>query len=237
MKSGEIGRILFGAGGLIIGMLIGVAVTDRGDDSQKALHEDMAATRSAAEGVGDRVGQLEERLSGVEATLARLEEGAGSLSDKLDATGQGLVEKLDAQASAGQDALNAALQDMGRRIDAVAAAPAPQPGAESAEEAAASDPAVMEKDEADAGEAAGEDDADGLSVGHAQVFEDGKIRVFLSGLTEGSYDRKARLAVNGFEMKSLRAKDTLPVRVEDKDCTLTLDAIRDDKAQISVDCQ
>ncbi|WP_118133511.1 hypothetical protein [Oceanicella sp. SM1341] len=242
MKSGEIGRILFGAGGLIIGMLVGVAVTDSGSDTEEALREELAATRAAAESAGERVGGMEGRLTGLEEAMARIEEGAGTLSDKIDATSQGLAEKLEAGASAGQDALNAAMEDIGRRIDAVTASSssssgqAPAPEGESAEDAAASDPATLEQDEADAGEAAGEDDAEGLAVGHAQYFEDGKIRVYLSGLSAGSYDRRARLAVNGFDLTSMRAGDTMPVRYEETDCTLTLDAIKDNRAQLSVEC-
>ncbi|MEM9577935.1 MAG: hypothetical protein AAF999_13090 [Pseudomonadota bacterium] len=115
------------------------------------------------------------------------------------------------------------------------AAPAPEPTAEVAE--------ASEEDSAAASEAAPDETAEaapapvkdesGFSVGETAVFDDGAVRVFVARLD--AENGQARLSVNG-DSVALGAGEALIVSAGATDCSVALDALTSQSAELSATC-
>jgi hypothetical protein len=226
---------LWGGGGLVVGLLVGIAIAGDGREAREAARraqDEMAANvASVSEAVGridQAVADLGGRVSGIENAVAQgTEQQAGSvegLAKRLEEVGAGLdgavAELGGAVSEAGSsvtaslterlEGLRAALDTLGARAEGARTAAAPA--------AAAPEPA---------GPGAGE----AVAVGEVVAFGDGAARVFLSGV-----DREAgtaRVAINGPVATSV----ALGEAAEAGACTLTLTGFTEDGgATFSGDC-
>lgn len=74
--------------------------------------------------------------------------------------------------------------------------------------------------------------AKGLGAGETAVFDDGKVRVFVSGVTA---DGAARIAVNGLDLETVTTGTSLNVG-EQAGCTVTVDSISMGKVALGFGC-
>jgi hypothetical protein len=219
---------LWGGGGLVVGLLVGIAIAGDGREAREAarraqheMAEDVAAVSDSVGRIDRAVAELGGRVSQVETALAEVgERHAGSvegLRKRLDEVGAGLdgaVAELGGAVTELGDSvtesltdrlegLRAALGSMGGRRGDPAGAPAP-------------------------GAATGAGEA--VAIGEVIAFGDGAARVFLSGV-----DREAgtaRVAINGPSATSV----TLGEPAEAGTCTVTLTGFTETGATLEGDC-
>jgi hypothetical protein len=213
--------VLAGAGGLVVGLLIGFALSASGRSAveeqlkqqQEAVAE-LGKLEAALGAVDSRVGELGTRLGGVEGTLAALGEsqsgGLKSLTDRIDGVGTDLSGALSDIGSSVSTALSGPLDGLRAQVAALASAPPAAGG----QEAASGAPAQGEL----------------VRVGETAQFDGGAVRVFLSALDGPG--AAARVAINGSGMSLL----ALGSPVEAGNCRLTLTGVSENGATIAGDC-
>lgn len=226
--------ILAGGGalvGLVIGMLIGNAVTDRkiADGIGQAMaefervHTDTSAQATAA--VSEQIAALETVVADSQAELvgltndlgSQIKAGTDALSAKIEAGTSGVRTEIKGAAK-GQSAALALLSAKVANVSSRSQVTGSSQTAESETETVATSEAA-----ADAG----------FGIGETAVFADGNVRVFVSRLDVA--DRSARLSVNAQDMHVTAGHATV-VRHAGGTCLVGVSAISSSGAVITSDC-
>lgn len=213
--------LLAGAGGLIIGAVIGLGLGSSGRSeaeaevaAQRAIAANVGTLSQTVEGVDARIAALEARLGAVEGSVSALGETQTGRLEALGAQLQGFGAEIGGQVTSfgggladtlteRLETLKTELAAMGTRLQAPEAkeAPATEPAEKAAPAAAAptGEPATGEL----------------VLIGSAASFGDA-LSVFLSGVNAEA--GTARVAVNGPVTSVLTLGEATPAG----DCTLTL---------------
>ncbi len=222
-------NILYGIGGLAIGLIAGVLigggisetrVREAVEDATGAAHEAAQAAEAERTGamtaLGERIAALEAAVSDTASRDAALK----TLEDKMAAVEAALSESAGA-AEAQAKGLKSDIAALGAALkDAVApAAPAPAPGTEPAPAASAP--------------AADLPAPEGYAAGDTAIFSDGAFRVFVSRVDDPA--GTARLSLNG-TMHDVAAGDSASIQTGTGGCTVSLDAIDRGHATLSGSC-
>ncbi|WP_417725479.1 hypothetical protein [Salipiger sp.] len=218
---------LYGAGGIILGFIGGIAVGGATSESKinDALSRAMAPGQSAAEQAAssqqESLAALSERLTALEAAMPDAAALSEQISGAVDERLAGLGSDLSAAISKGAEDQKAALDEAMTRISS---------GLEqSAQAAAAAVASAATGKEADAG---GVSVSEPLQVGQTAVFAEGKVRAFVSRLDpQGG---SVRLMVNGKSV-ALGAGGSAPVSFDDKACSIVVMGLSDG-ATLGSDC-
>ncbi|BBU57285.1 hypothetical protein KU6B_35500 [Mameliella alba] len=230
--------LLLGAGGLVIGVLAGVAFSgsDSPADLRKVIDDTVVPAQEAAEKAakahGEQLAALQKRLDALETGLA---ENAPDMSALTAGLSKEMTTKLDdlrtklgddiAKTSAAQaETIKTSLADLSKGIEEttrVAAAAAAAP--------ADAGPDATEVPEPDSGMAS----ADALSVGDTALFADGAVRAFVSRIDPAG--GSVRLSVNG-SLVTLGAGGSTPVSMDGRDCSVTVASMSDRGVTLGSDC-
>lgn len=214
--------LLAGAGGLIVGAVIGLGLGSSGRSeaeaevaAQRAIAANVGTLSQTVEGVDARIAALEARLGAVEGSVSALDQTQTGRLEALGAQLQGFGAEIGGQVTSfgggladtlteRLETLKTELAAMGTRLQAPEAeeAPATEP-----EEKAAPAAAAAPTGEPSAGEL--------VLIGSAASFGDA-LSVFLSGVNAEA--GTARVAVNGPVTSVLTLGEATPAG----DCTLTL---------------
>jgi hypothetical protein len=216
--------ILAGAGGLILGLLIGLMIGNSGKsaleaeiESQRAALANVGTLSGTVDAVGARMSALEERLGSVEGSVTSLAETQTgrieALAQRLDGVGSelggavsGVGSSVAASLSDRFDAIRSELAAMGERMRAPASAGGAAP-------AAGGEPPAGEF----------------VRIGNTIALGEG-LRVFLSGIDEA--DGTARVAINGPTTRTLSVGETAEVGA----CTVTLNGFSEGGAVFEGGC-
>lgn len=213
--------LLAGAGGLIVGAVIGLGLGSSGRSeaeaevaAQREIAANVGALSQTVEGVDARIAALEARLGAVEGSVSALDETQTGRLEALGAQLQGFGAEIGGQvASFGgglADTLTQRLETLKTELAAVGA----RLQAPEAEDAPATEPAETAAPAAAA--PTGEPPAGELVlIGSAASFGDA-LSVFLSGVNAEA--GTARVAVNGPVTSVLTLGEATPAG----ECTLTL---------------
>ncbi|MGR3376965.1 hypothetical protein [Salipiger abyssi] len=221
--------ILYGAVGILVGFVGGIAIGSAtsqsrvGEAVSQALAPAQEASESAAASQQEALAGLGERIAALEAAISEEEDGS-DLTARLDALETGMQERLDAlseQAEAQSQAVRGALADLSGGM----------------EEAAQIAAAAVATRSGGVGNDGGGPAAEGmmvtdpLGVGETALFDEGRVRAFVSRLDpQGG---SVRLAVNG-ALVALGAGGSAPVA--GGDCSVAVMALRDGRVTLGSDC-
>lgn len=241
-------HVVFGAGGVIIGLLAGVAVGGAVSESrmaeaigqsltpaQEASAEAATSTQEALARLEERLGTLEQAVNDSKVDPDALTEGVRAstegMSAKLDEMQTALSTKISDTAKSQTEAMKTALADISSgieesaRIAASAVASAGGGGGSGSGEDASSE-AMSASETAELSEAMG--------VGQTAIFADGALRVFVSRLDAQS--GSARLSING-EPSMLGAGGTTEASVGEQTCAVSVMALTDEGVTLGSDCK
>lgn len=227
--------ILYGVGGVLIGLLGGAAIggaTSAGKMQRaldRALTPAAQAQQAEAAGTQEALATLEARLATLETAVAEAKVDPEALAASVTAGTEGLAAKLDDM----QGALGAQIADAAKAQGETVKAAMAEVSAGLAESARIAASAVVTSGE---GAAALGDDAtlsEPLGVGQTAVFADGALRVFVSRLDADA--GSARVSVNG-QTVSLGIGGTAPVTVADAECSVSVMAMTAEGVTLGTDC-
>lgn len=235
--------LMIGAGGGLVGLLLGILLTQGSDLEEIEARmikqiDERAAEQSEA--VATQFASLSEQVSGLEtamaenatagagmgeAVTAQIDGAVSTLSGQLDTVSETVTSSINesiAAASAAQSeqlssALDGHLSEIVTAVDQVTAATAPAP------ETVAETP-----------EAPAEPEIEGVRPGQTEVLMNGKARVFVSSINVD--EKSARVAVNGLSLQRLGGFEDVTFELDDKNCMLLLDDIVQGHVQMSVTC-
>ena len=224
--------ILFGAAGIVLGFLGGIAIGSATNGSkigdavsqamapaQESVASAATAQQEALAGPSDRIAALESALSESSGSGAEM---AAALKDQLESMHSDMQARLDevaAGAEAQARAMQSALADLSGGMQ------------EAAQLAAA---AVASKNGGGAGASAeGMTITDPLGVGETALFADGDVRAFVSRLDpQGG---AVRLMVNR-QMAALGAGGSTRVSMGGGTCTVAVMGLEDGRVTLGSDC-
>ncbi len=170
--------VLPAAGGVILGLLLGIAISGSGHDAEKArqketkaLAEKLAAVETSVAGLGDRIG-------GIEGALKTQGEGVAALGPKIDEVATTVTGSLDKLGGGVSEAVKSEIAGLKSELSSMASAPS----------------------------AGTEEPIEGKPVGPGAtvVFDKDKMRVFVSSIDPS--DGSARVAVNGRDLMHLKLR-------------------------------
>ncbi|MFD1342147.1 hypothetical protein [Litorisediminicola beolgyonensis] len=200
------------------------------------LSEELTPTSEATSALSDRLGALEEQLSGLSEQVAAASEPDGSaaaisaLTEEIAALSSQVQSAMSASAES-QTGVADALGTLGDQLSQIAqggGGGASSSGSDSEAEAPA-ESASASMDNGGGNSGGGE----GTRAGSTVSFADGAIRVFVSRVdSEGG---SARLAIDG-ALVTLAAGESHEIEVEGEPCSVTLDGVSGNSAQISGGC-
>lgn len=217
--------VLIGAGGLIVGVFVGLGIGGSlvGEKIDAAVARALGPLEETMQEASpaEALAAIEERISALETQLAetasRGDEMSAAAREQLDSLQATLSERIDSVVEAtGEQAteLRTAVSDI---LDSMRAPAEP---------------------EADAGDAIAAGDApsglpegESVAVGKTALFADGSVRAFVSRLG----DDTARVSVNG-ELVSLGVGQAVPVSLEGGDCVVVLQGMAEDGAVLTSNC-
>ncbi|KMK68683.1 hypothetical protein [Puniceibacterium sp. IMCC21224] len=211
---------------LIVGFALGNVTAPRGADMDAigSLIDDRLATSTEANtALSAGVDGLGDRLTAIETKMA---EGGTSALDAISSLGGSIETAIANQSGSIGDQLAA----LSESIANVPAAP-PAPKAEAAPENTQEAPEPESAESASTADDAPE--AEGFSVGQTALFDDGKTRVFVSGISADG--ASARVALNGLTLESVTAGQSLPVG-DDSGCSVTIDSISQGRVALGYGC-
>ena len=228
----EFGRtMLAGAGGLVIGVLIGMAISASGRSALEAQLAErgeaaagMAKLEAAVGAVETRVGELGGRLDGVEGRLAEFGESARARPreprgpDRRGGSGgEGSADgsKGSARTSRGRRRRSGRAFRRRCRTASRGCSRGSSPRPEAAQGAAA---------------VAAPSGGELVRVGETASFGSGTLRVFLSAFDEAA--GRARVAINGAQTRALE----LAVPVAVGDCAVMLTGFAEGGARVAGEC-
>ncbi|AUC54810.1 hypothetical protein CDO87_17245 [Sagittula sp. P11] len=241
-------HVVFGAGGVIIGLLAGVAVGGAVSESrmaeaigqsltpaQEASAEAATSTQEALARLEERLGTLEQAVNDSKVDPDALTEGVRAstegMSAKLDEMQTALSTKISDTAKSQTEAMKTALADISSGIEesariAASAVASAGGGGGSGSGGDASSEAMSASETAELSEAMG--------VGQTAIFADGALRVFVSRLDAQS--GSARLSING-EPSMLGAGGTTEASVGEQTCAVSVMALTDEGVTLGSDCK
>ena len=220
MTTNRIAAIVGGAALFILGLIIGAAISGGPSveeiDAAVAKRIDAASAAETAQigkveaGLTQLAGDLGGRLDGIAGTVDTGAKAAADLGTKIggdvQTLGQSLQGVIEKSSSEHRAALESGLAGLrGQNTAAPAAAPAAAAGAAPGAAAPAASAAPVE----------------GFGPGETAVLSDGALRVFVSGVGDGS----ARLAVNGVQTVTVAVGEGVEATAGDKACTVTVEGI------------
>ncbi len=238
--------VLYGVGGVVLGLLGGVALGNSTSESgiDAAIKRSLVPAQEAAEQAAAASAKTyQESLAGLETRLKALETGLAEnmpdlsalktdlskeMSAKIDAVGETLSKEIAKNATTQGEAIKSAIagvtdqmQESARVAAAAVAGAAPGGGGSS----------DMPKPEA--GEEGSLTVSDPTSVGKTAIFADGAVRAFVSRIDPSG--GSVRLVING-EQVNLGAGGTTKVSMEGGDCAIAVMALGDNGATLGSDC-
>lgn len=208
-----------GAGGLVVGLLLGLMFGGGGgdvDEVRQALSAEVGNVQGQVTALDAKVAELGAKLDGVSTAVG---DAASASSGQL----QALTSSLDGVKSD----LTGALGGISEKVSTAMAGNLDSLRAEVAK--------LMPARAGGGGEAAGGDGGDGTATGTSIAIAtvadfDDKLRVFVSGIDpEG---KTARVALNGTALTTL----TLDEPVEANGCSVTLTGFAENGAVIDASC-
>ncbi|WP_417207117.1 hypothetical protein [Antarctobacter sp.] len=230
--------ILYGAGGLVVGALAGVAFSgsDSSEDLRKVLGDTVVpaqeVAQKAAKSHEEQLAALQKRLDALEAGLAEnapdLTAVTAGLSKemtaKLDSLSTALGNEIAKSSAAQAETLKATLADLSAGIEKNArAAVTAMAGTDDAGPAAPAKSA-SDNDTMLAG---------ALGVGDTALFAEGAVRAFVSRIDPSG--GAVRLSVNG-GLVTLGAGGSTKVSMGRSDCTVTVEALNGQGVTLGSDC-
>lgn len=230
--------IAFGAGGAILGLLIGfLAGGPDVDELEDRLTERIrTGTAETAAAVTEKTGALEKRIAALEEALASGAEtqaaNAADMSARIEGAVSALSERIDAAAESASSgaartstevttALSGQLDALSGRLDWVARTVGTMTAGNPAPSGVAAAPA-------------GPPEIQGARVGETESLLDGQVRVFVSAVDAAA--GTARVAINGLSMTEISRRRPVRFATGAGECTLSLDAIVEGHAQMSAEC-
>lgn len=210
--------IIFGIGGLVIGVVLGYGSGTRGpamEEFQQQVTSDVAAIRTMVSedvaAVGTKIDDMAERLAAVETAVQSGADAAGGLAETLGAEIAGAAASQSSALEGGLADLRAALADL-------------VPGGEQSSEPAA----------AQVVEAGAMIETASAGVGQTAVFADGALRVFVS-LIDADADA-VRIAVNGFDTATIAVGGALTTSLDGASCDVAVLGIDGGMAELGYTC-
>lgn len=220
---------LYGAGGIVLGFISGIAIGGWTSESKisdalsAAMSPGQAAAEQSASEQSAALGALGERIAALEAAMptpgAIAEDLSSALDERLAALQSGLSDQISANAEAQTSALDEAISGLSAGLQ------------QSAQTAAAA--VVAEQTGADTSSAGGVSMANALSVGETAVFAEGKVRAFVSRLDPDG--GSARLMING-EQAVLGAGGKTRVSFDGKSCSVVVMGLNAGGVSLGADC-
>lgn len=214
--------LLAGAGGLIVGAVIGLGLGSSGRSeaeaevaAQRAIAANVGTLSQTVEGVNARIAALEARLGAVEGSVSALDETQTGRLEALGAQLQGFGAEIGGQVTSFGGGLADTLTERLETLKTELAAMGTRLQAPEAEETAATKPAEKAALAAAAAPTGEPSAGELVLIGSAASFGDA-LSVFLSGVNAEA--GTARVAVNGPVTSVLTLGEATPAG----DCTLTL---------------
>lgn len=236
--------MFIGLGALFLGVLLGNAMDRGSGTARQETSESVAALQEQVAAMGDRMASIEEAVAAGDASRAalgeRIDGAAASLSEKIDGVTSSLEASIAEAGSVQSEQFAALSESVSTAAASAAAAAASAASAGTTSVGAASAGAVAPSAAVDAvappaDEAVSEMPApEGTRAGETLALLDGAARVFVSGVDDET--GTVRVAVNGQSLATLGGTDPVTFGVDDKDCTLNLDALDRGHAKMSADC-
>ena len=227
--------LMYGAGGAVIGLLVGFLAggVDERDlarevASRVKVDEVAAAQAEQIDAVNAKIDALEATLAGLDEgqneTAAKVEEAVGTLSGQMEEVAMSVREEIASTGEVQSSALGAMITaEMAKLSDTLEGTVAAVEAPATTEEAAAPAEAEVEVE------------IDGVRVGQTEWLMDGAARVFVSGIDEDA--GTARVAVNGLGLAVLGSHEDVTFDHDGKTCTLILDGIVEGHVQVSAECE
>lgn len=218
---------LWGGGGLVIGLLLGIAIGGDGREERAAEVKRQDELSRSLASVSEKVGKLDQELDSIGTAVTGLEGKVAEVTDRQDVSLEGLSKRLEGMGKDLSVAVSGLGQEVttsvGERLDALRtnlrdlkAQANHELDRRAAERHGDHRTADAVPDAPAAGTApAGEGLA--VDIGRVVVFGDGAARVFLSGVDPQS--GSARIAVNGPEATTVELG--IPERAGICEITLT----------------
>lgn len=239
-------NVVFGVGGVLVGLLAGVAVGGAVSESKmseaigRSLSPAQEASAQAASSTQEALARLEERLGTLEQAVNDSKVDPSALTEGVRASTEGMSAKLDEMQTAlstkisdtsksQTEAMKTALSDISNGIEEsarIAASAVAAAGGGSASGENGSSEAMSASDTAELSEPMG--------VGETAIFADGALRVFVSRLDAQS--GSARLSING-KSSMLGAGGTTHASVGEQTCAVSVMALTDDGVTLGSDCK
>lgn len=225
--------VLFGAGGIIVGLLAGIAFSSGGPDEAdignaltNALTPGQEAARETAGAQQEAIAALGERMAALETAMPDTEAVADAVTERVGTT-------LDEKMSGLQDSLSGAIGDAAaeQKTALETAVSSISTGLEQSAQTAAA--AVASASTGEATEAEGVAVSEPLKVGRTALFADGKVRAFVSRIDPSG--GAVRLVVNQEQVR-LGSGGSAPVSFEDKNCSIVVLGLSDEGATLGSDC-
>jgi hypothetical protein len=233
-------QYVWGAGGLVVGVLIGTLIGGGPSekDVQYAVSKAIAKSQEAA-AAGDKA--RTEAMAAIQSQLESLQKSVSDSSGAASDQASSMSDRLAALEKSVKDNAGAVSSDVGEKLaqlgavvekglgetrDRVAALAAPKADSGATEETGAepSKPAA-------AAAAPSAAPADGLGAGETRVLADGALRVFVSRVDDGS----AKLFVNGGS-RTATAGESFAVETDGGSCTVKVGQIGGGKVEIGGQC-
>ncbi|WP_323771161.1 hypothetical protein [Antarctobacter sp.] len=224
--------ILYGAGGLVVGALAGVAFSgsDSSEDLRKVLGDTVVpaqeVAQKAAKSHEEQLAALQKRLDALEAGLAKnapdMTAVTASLSKemttKLDSLSTALGNEIAKSSAAQAETIKASLADLSTNIEKNARAGADDAGPAAPAKSASDNDLMM---------------AGALGVGDTALFAEGAVRAFVSRIDPSG--GAVRLSVNG-GLVTLGAGGSTKVSMGRSDCKVTVKALNGQGVTLGSDC-
>lgn len=202
--------------GILAGYLMGSGRPDI-DDIDAAIGKRVDAATAAE---GERISALETKLDGLTGRLDGIDQNVASGADAV----KGVGEKIDTEIGK----LGSGLADLGKSVESTSASHMAALDSRFSELRSALGPRSAAAPEAGAGEAA----PAGIAPGGVAALAGGKLRVFVSGVT----DEGARIAVNGVVTEVVPAGQTLDVKVGEETCKVSVESVDGGRVSLGGTC-
>lgn len=209
--------VVIGGGALILGLILGIAVSGARVDDQIARAMDRVdeAANAAASAQQEAMAAVEERFGALETQLGDAAGAAAELSDGIGAQMTEMQQSLAAQIEAVTQSAEA---EVAALRDAMASAP------------------VVGSNDAAESTAAPASDATAVAtktVGETAVLADGELRVFVSRLDAEA--GAARLSINGADT-TLAVGEASTVSLASGECAVSVVSLGADGVSLASDC-
>lgn len=204
--------ILMAAGGMVIGVLVAVAISDARVNTKVSTALERAGTTTST-AVADATEALSAQVAELE---ARLGAGASAASEAAEARVAALEAEINAQLAALSDTAATRASELEAALAELAAMRETAPPAATAPAVTASLPSLSAR-----------------SVGETAIFADGAVRAFVSAFDPAA--NAATLNING-ESVALGVGAAAPVSLDSGDCVVSVVGVSAAGVEIGSDC-